>query len=124
MYEMGGVELVLFIIGGVLVLVPVTLAISVLWDSPKSRPWKTGNMQTETADTPLKRPASGDTTPQPQVAPATFLGYQKLDSQGKVPIQSLALAGNRHESHSMLFLTPPVRAQRYWTDLMILERYS
>jgi len=38
MYEMGGVELVLFIIGGVLVLVPVTLAISVLWNSPKSRP--------------------------------------------------------------------------------------
>ena len=40
-------------------------------------------MQTETADTPLKRPASGDTTPQPLVAPATFLGYQKLDSQGR-----------------------------------------
>ena len=81
-------------------------------------------MQTETADTPLKRPASGDTTPQPLVAPATFLGYQKLDSQGKVPIHSLASSGNPHESHSMLFLTPPVRAQRYWTDLMILERYS
>jgi hypothetical protein len=39
-------------------------------------------MHTETDDTPLKRPASGDTAPQPLVAPATFLGYQKLDSQG------------------------------------------
>jgi len=40
-------------------------------------------MQTETADTPLKRPTSGDTTLQPLVTPATFLGYQKLDSQGR-----------------------------------------
>ncbi len=38
MYEMGVVELVLFIIGGVLVFVPVTLAVSVLWGAPKSSP--------------------------------------------------------------------------------------
>jgi hypothetical protein len=38
MDEMGAVDLVLFIMGAVLVLVPVTLAISVLWGSPNSRP--------------------------------------------------------------------------------------
>ncbi len=38
MYETGVVELVLLLIGGVLVLAPVTLAISVLWGAPKSRP--------------------------------------------------------------------------------------
>jgi len=36
MYEMGAVDLVLFVMGAVLVLVPVTLAISVLWGSPSS----------------------------------------------------------------------------------------
>jgi hypothetical protein len=36
MYEMGAVELVLFILGGVLVLVPVILAISLFWYSPEA----------------------------------------------------------------------------------------
>ena len=36
MYEMGAVDLVLFVMGAVLVLVPVTLAVSVLWSSPGS----------------------------------------------------------------------------------------
>ena len=36
MYEMGAVDWVLFIMGAVLVLVPVTLAISVLCGSPSS----------------------------------------------------------------------------------------
>jgi hypothetical protein len=35
------INLVLYILGGVLVLVPVTLAISILWGTPKSRPAKT-----------------------------------------------------------------------------------
>ena len=37
MYEMGAVDLVLFIMGAVLVLVPVTLAVSVLRGSQSSR---------------------------------------------------------------------------------------
>ena len=40
-------------------------------------------MPTETDDTPVKRPASGETISQPPVAPATFLGYQKVDDQGR-----------------------------------------
>ena len=32
--ELGVVNLVLYILGGVLVIVPVTLAISILWGSP------------------------------------------------------------------------------------------
>jgi len=39
-------------------------------------------VHTETVDTPLKRPPSGGTAPQPLVAPATFVGYQTLDRQG------------------------------------------
>jgi len=38
MYDMGVVDLVFFITGGVLVLAPVTLAVCVLWGAPKSRP--------------------------------------------------------------------------------------
>jgi len=38
MYEMGAVDVVLFIMGAVLILVPVTLAVSVLWGSQSSRP--------------------------------------------------------------------------------------
>jgi len=33
-------------------------------------------------DTPLNRLVSGATPPLPPVAPATFLGYQKLNDQG------------------------------------------
>ena len=47
MYEMGAVDLVLFVMGAVLVLVPVTLAISVLWGSQSSRPLKTYSAHTE-----------------------------------------------------------------------------
>ena len=36
MQELGAVDLVLYIGGGVLVLVPVILAISLLWDSPEA----------------------------------------------------------------------------------------
>lgn len=38
MYETGIIELVLLLIGGVLVVIPVTLAVSVLWGAPKGRP--------------------------------------------------------------------------------------
>jgi len=47
MYEMGAVDLVLFIMGAVLVLVPVTLAVSVLRGSQSSRLWKTYGAHTE-----------------------------------------------------------------------------
>ena len=45
-------------------------------------------MHTETDDTPARRPVLGNTAPQPLVAPATFLGYQKLDHQGlQLPLE-------------------------------------
>ena len=41
-----------------------------------------------TDDTPVNRLVSGDTAPQPLVAPATFLGYQKFDHQGfELPLE-------------------------------------
>jgi len=61
MQEMGVVNLVLYILGGVLVLIPVILAISFLWGSPEAADRDRPETRIPTTDeTSLKRPVRGD----------------------------------------------------------------